>query len=72
MKTMQCKGFRISERKDGTYSITLKDWNRTYRTVCANFNDAGAWVWEMADNNDHARAVNHRMCEVFGKQFFDY
>ena len=70
MKKMQYKGFKISERKDGSFRIVLDDGRDHYETVQPNFREAGAWVWNMANNHDHAEIVNHRMCEVFGRDFF--
>lgn len=69
MKKMQCKGFKISERKDGSFKIILDDGYGHYETVQPNFKEAGLWVWNMANNNDHAKFVNHRMCEVFERDF---
>jgi hypothetical protein len=73
-KTMQCKGFKITEMKDGTYKIkyadTFKGETTMYECVCENFLKAGQWVWNMANNSDEARLVNHKMCNVFNKKFF--
>ena len=72
MKRMACKGFKISERKDGTYRVVYDSFFGRYEAVCKDFCDAGEWVWNMADNHDIGNEVNHRMCDVFGKVFCDY
>lgn len=71
MKTMTCKGFQITERNDGTFRIVYNSYFGKYIGVCPNFNEAGEWVFEMADNHDIGRAVNHKMCDVFGRTFGD-
>ena len=69
-KRMQSNGFKISERKDGSYRIVLNDsLGGHYETIQKNFKEAGLWVWNMADNHQQAKIVNHRMCEVFNKDF---
>ena len=72
MKRMGCKGFEISERNDGTYKVIYESCFGHYEDVCRDFCEAGEWVWNMADNHDIGRYVNHRMCDVFGKVFCDY
>ena len=71
MKRMQCKGFKISERKDGKFKVSYDSFFGHYEQICDDFCDAGSWVYEMADNHDIGREVNHRMCDVFGKTFGD-
>lgn len=71
MKRMQFKGFKISERKDGSYKVSYDSFFGHYERVYKDFCDAGEWVYGMADNHDIGCAVNHRMCEVFGKTFGD-
>lgn len=71
MKKMRCKGFTISERKDGSYKIVYDSFFGRYEGECPYFCEAGQWVFEMADNHDIGREVNHRMCDVFGKVFFE-
>ena len=71
MKRMQFKGFKISERKDGSYKVSYDSFFGHYERVCKDFFDAGEWVYGMADNHDIGCAVNHRMCDVFGKTFGD-
>lgn len=70
--TMKVEGQRwiITERKDGTFTVWTDDgmghqWKETGMT----FQEAGCWVWNMANNHDVSRAVNHRMCERFGRTF---
>lgn len=72
MKRMQFKGFKISERKDGSYKVSYDSFFGHYERVCKDFCDAGEWVYGMADNHDVGCAVNHRMCDVFGKTFGDH
>lgn len=67
---MRCKGYEITELKNGHFKIKLNDGYKTYQTVCNNFNEAGQWVFEMANNNDHGRYVNQMMCKKFNKTFF--
>lgn len=70
-KRMQCKGFKISERNDGTFKIEYVDsYGFVWNGVCKNFFEAGQWVWNMADNHDVARIVNRKMCDAWGKTFF--
>jgi len=71
MKRMQCKGFKVSERKDGSYKVSYDSFFGHYEAVCKSFADAGEWVFGMADNHDIGSFVNHRMCDVFGKSFGD-
>ena len=71
MKRMRFKGFWISERSDGSYRIVYDSTFGRYVGECPNFYEAGEWVFEMANNHDIGRAVNHRMCDVFGKTFGD-
>ena len=71
MKRMQFKGFKISECKDGSYKVSYDSFFGHYESVCKDFCDAGEWVYGMADNHDIGCAVNHRMCDVFGKTFGD-
>ena len=71
MKRMSCKGFKISERNDGSYKIVYDSCFGRHEGVCPDFSEAGQWVFEMADNHDIGREVNHRMCDVFGKTFVD-
>lgn len=71
MKKMTCKGFEITERKDGTFRIVYHSYFGRYEGICPDFYEAGEWVFEMADNHDIGRAVNHKMCDVFGRTFGD-
>ncbi len=71
MKRMKCKGFTIAERADGSFSVKYesKGFGETWSAVVPDFNAAGEWVWNMADNHDIGREVNHRMCARWQRSF---
>ena len=68
--TMKFKGFTIARRANGIFNISYKSSDgKIYEGECKNFNEAGEWVWNMADNHNIGREVNHRMCERFEANF---
>ncbi len=70
MKTLRGKGFRITEKANGKFKVCLVEKNgKTYEKDNLSFREAGAWVYEMADNNDIGAHVNHKMCEKFNGDF---
>lgn len=71
MKQMRCKGYTITERKDGAFKIKYVSTLGTYETVCKNFFDAAEWVWNMADNHDIGNHVNHKMCDVWNRVIWE-
>ena len=62
---MKCKGFEIREMRNGAYEIKVDG----YTQICKSFNEAGEFVWNMADNHEISHAVCTKMCKVFGKKF---
>lgn len=72
MKRMQCKGFIIAERANGAFFVkyTSRGLGKTWSATVPDFNAAGDWVWNMADNHDIGREVNHKMCAKWGRSFF--
>lgn len=72
-KRMVCKGFTISERVNGSFHVkyTSKGFGKTWSADVPDFCTAGEWVWNMADNHDIGREVNHKMCEKWGRSFFE-
>lgn len=65
-KTMRAKGFTIKQKGENLFEVKYEKW-----TFSGDFKSAGLWVWNMADNHDIGREVNHRMCEVYNRVFFD-
>lgn len=72
MKKMRKHGITVTHRDDGTWLVSgwmdgkgSERWSETFKT----FARAGQFAFEMADNNDFGREINHRMCEVFGRNF---
>lgn len=68
--TVEGQKWVIIERDNGKFDVTTVDtlgyrWHESGMT----FQEAGCWVWNMADNHDISRAVNHRMCERFNRTF---
>ena len=69
---MRFKGFEIKELVGERFKVKLKEKDGSYyESICESFLDAGNWVWNMADNHDIAYEVENKMCDVFGKVFFD-
>lgn len=73
MKVMRCKGFTIKEMADGTFRCEYKSkgLGKTYSATLPDFCAAGEWVWNIADNHDIGREVNHKMCARWGRSFFE-
>lgn len=71
MKVLKCKGFTIKEMADGSFKCEYKSkgFNTTWTTTAPDFDSAGEWVWNIADNHDIGREVNHKMCEKWGRSF---
>lgn len=71
VKQMRCHGFEVKENRNGSYSVVLRGKDEmVFQVKGVSFNEAGEWVWNMADNHDIASVVNVKMCKVFGKSFF--
>lgn len=70
-KTMRMHGITVTQKDDGTWTVSGRidgeKWTETYKS----FTEAGEAAFEMADNNDFGREINHKMCDVFGRVFFD-
>ncbi len=69
MKKMTKARFTITETTKG-YSISFRDINYkgekvTYKETFKTLEEVDSWIWNMADNSDHYRAVNYRLNEVF-------
>ena len=72
-KTMRMHGITVTHKDDGTWQVSgridgkgRRKWTEVHKT----FYDAGECAFEMADNNDFGREINHKMCEVFNRLFF--
>lgn len=65
--------FEVTERKDGTYRVrvTNKDIMNVRDFECADYSETGDVIWNMANNNDVARDVCHKMCAKFHKSYFE-
>ena len=63
-------GITVVHNKDGSWRVSGvldgKRWSEKYRS----FNGAGECAFEMANNNDEGREINHAMCDFFGRSFF--
>ena len=70
MKKMTCHGITVTERDDGTYLVSGRIDGEKWSEVHKSFQSAGESAFDMADNNDFGRDINHKMCRVFGKVFF--
>lgn len=68
-KTMRMHGITVSHLNNGNWKVSgridCERWSEEYKS----FRDAGECAFEMADNNDFGREINHRMCEVFHRDF---
>ena len=72
-KTMRMHGISVTHRDDGTWKVSGRiDGKNSEKwvNVCKTFHEAGCVAFEMADNNDFGRDINHKMCKVFGRTFF--
>ena len=70
-KTMRLHGITVTERNDGTYKVSGSIGKNKWSVLCMSFYEAGSVTFEMADNNDFGREINHKMCKVFGRVFFE-
>ena len=70
MTTMTKHGITVRHNNDGTWNVSGKDNGQRWSMTALSFNEAGQLAFEMADNNDLGREINHKMCEVFGRSFF--
>lgn len=74
MKKMTSKGFEIREMADGTYKCSVRHWRdktQKYSETCKDFREAGEFVWNFAPNHDVSHDVCEKMCDVFGKTFWE-
>ena len=72
-KTMRMHGITVTHKDDGTWQVSGRidgKGSRKWTEVHKTFYDAGECAFEMADNNDFGREINHKMCEVFNRLFF--
>lgn len=74
-KTMRLHGIAVTRRDDGTWKVTgPAPWlgkGARWEEVVKSFRAAGRLAFEMADNNDQGREINWKMCEVFGRVFWN-
>ena len=70
---IKCKGFTVTENKDGSFRVRYTDKfrNKRYQADKLSFCEAGEWVWNMANNHDIGREVNHKMCAKWQRSFFE-
>lgn len=69
--TVERQKWVITELKNGKFSVkTTSTLGKTWKESGMTFQEAGLWVWNMADNHDIAREINHRMCKKFNRVFF--
>ena len=73
-KIMRMHGITVTHKDDGRWQVSgridgrgSKKWTEVFDT----FYEAGECAFEMADNNDFGRDINHKMCKVFNRNFFD-
>lgn len=71
-KTMRKHGITVTHRDDGTWMVSgrIEKGGRKWTEIHKSFQSAGEAAFEMADNNDFGREINHKMCEVFRRTFF--
>lgn len=72
-KTMRKHGITVTHREDGTWRISGRldgKGSEKWEMEARSFREAGSIAFEMADNNDFGRAINRKMCEVFGRTFY--
>ena len=68
--TVERQKWVIIERNDGKFDVmTVDSSGRRWQESGMTFQEAGCWVWNMADNHDISRAVNNKMCERFSRTF---
>ena len=72
MKTMRKHGITVTHRDDGKWQVSGRIDGRKWTEVYKSFQGAGECAFEMADNNDHGRDINHEMCRVFQRVMFNY
>jgi hypothetical protein len=73
-KTMRKHGITVTLQDNGSYKVSGRldgKGSEKWEMTCKDFNEAGSVAFEMADNNDQGCEINHKMCEVFGKSFFE-
>lgn len=73
-KTMRMHGMTVTHKADGTWQVSGRidgKKGKKWTEVCKTFNEAGCIAFEMADNNDFGRDINHKMCKVFNRVFFN-
>ena len=72
-KTMRMHGITVTHRDDGTWKISGRldgKGSEKWEMETKSFREAGSIAFEMADNNDFGRDINHKMCKVFNRVFF--
>ena len=73
-KTMRMHGITVTHRDDGTWKVSGRidgKESEKWEEIHDSFFEAGQCAFEMADNNDFGREINHKMCDVFGLVFFE-
>lgn len=68
-KTMRMYGITVTHRDDGMWQVSGRIDGKKWTEVYKSFQGAGECAFEMADNNDFGREINHRMCDVFNRRF---
>ena len=73
-KTMRMHGITVTHKADGTWQVSGRidgKGSEKWSENCKTFYEAGEIAFEMADNNDYGRDINHKMCKVFNRVFFN-
>ena len=68
-KSMRKHGITVTQQENGHYKVSGRIGGNPWSLDCRNFNEAGSVAFEMANNNDQGREINHKMCEVFHRCF---
>ena len=74
-KTMRSHGITVTHRDNGTWKISGRidgKGSKKWEMETKSFREAGCIAFEMADNNDFGREINHKMCVVFHRNFSNW
>ena len=69
-KSIRKHGITVTHRDDGKWQVSGRIDGRKWTEVFKSFNSAGECAFEMSDNNDFGRDINHAMCAAFHRAFF--
>lgn len=69
-KSIRKHGITVTHRDDGMWQVSGRLNGEKWTEVFKSFQWAGECAFEMADNNDFGRDINHAMCDAFHRVFF--